>query len=170
MEEARLCLQPFPHGSGSRLTSSSLRPLPRSSPRKGGEKEKKGGGGGEATMDNAKEEFPGVYTRVPDGQPLPLYLGEVDSEDYSKDWEHVEDGSSLLEMLDRQLKKWEAGQPYMKALPNLVFLINYLTSRADSVFREIVGAEKRNVRFGQPIELPLGEQLWRSDVRMTAQR
>ena len=122
----------------------------------------------EATMDNAK-----VLTYIQGfltSSELSLYLGEVDKEDYSNDWEHVEDGSSLLEMLDRQLTRKESGQAYMKALPNLIFLINYLNSRSNSLFKEVAGAEKRNVRFGQPVELPMRKKVWKSDVKMTAKR
>ncbi|KAH8889355.1 hypothetical protein GQ53DRAFT_690575 [Thozetella sp. PMI_491] len=120
----------------------------------------------EATMDNTKvlEYIRGVLT----SSPLSLYFDEVDKEDYSRDWDHVEDGPSLLEMLDKQLQKRESGQPYMKALPNLVFLVNYLTSRANLVFREIAEAERRNVRFGQPTELPVGNAIWKTEVRMQA--
>jgi len=118
----------------------------------------------EATMDNAK-----VLTYIQRylvSSPLELYFGEVTREDYAKNQELVEDGASLLEMLDKQLKRQEAGQAYMKALPHIDFLVNYLISRANIVFRDIAEAEKRSVRFGQPTELSVGSKIWKQDVHL----
>jgi anaphase-promoting complex subunit 4 len=122
----------------------------------------------EANMDNAK-----VLTYIQRylvSSPLSLYFGDVTREDYARDEKLTEDGASLLEMLDKQLKRHEAGQPYMKALPHVDFLVNYLTSRANAVFREIAEAEKRGVRFGQPADISIGEKIWKQDLHLCPKR
>ncbi|KAK3333189.1 anaphase-promoting complex, cyclosome, subunit 4-domain-containing protein [Cercophora scortea] len=116
----------------------------------------------EATLDNAK-----VLSYIQQyllSSPLALYFDEVTQEDYSKDLDLAEDGSSLLEMLEKQLKSQEAGLPYMKALPHVDFLVTYLTSRANAVFHDIAEAEKRNVHFGQATEISIGEKIWKHDL------
>ncbi|KAK0722752.1 anaphase-promoting complex, cyclosome, subunit 4-domain-containing protein [Lasiosphaeria miniovina] len=100
------------------------------------------------------------------GNPLALYFDEVTKEDYAKDQDLAEDGVSLLQMLDKQLSRKEAGLPYMKALPHLDFLVKYLTSRANTVFRDIAEAEKRGVRFGQATELSFGQKIWNHEIRL----
>lgn len=118
----------------------------------------------EATMDTAKVL---VYIqKYLEASPLALYFDAVTSQDYASDEAVAEDGAFLLDLLDKQLKKQEAGQPHMKALPNVGFLVNYLTSKTDVVFRGIAEAEKRTVRFGQPAELSIGQIIWKHDVYM----
>ncbi|KAK3692238.1 anaphase-promoting complex, cyclosome, subunit 4-domain-containing protein [Podospora appendiculata] len=118
----------------------------------------------EVTMDNGK-----VLSYIQQyllSSPLALYFDEVTKEDYSKDLDLAEDGSSLLEMLEKQLKRQESGLTYMKALPHIDFLVTYLTSRANTVFHDIAEAEKRNVRFGQSTEVSIGEKIWRHDLHV----
>ncbi|KAK3368118.1 anaphase-promoting complex, cyclosome, subunit 4-domain-containing protein [Podospora didyma] len=118
----------------------------------------------EATMDNIKVL---AYTqRYLISSPLALYFDEVTEEEYTKSQELADDGASLLETLDKQLSRQEAGQPYMKAIPQIHFLLKYLSSRANHVFRDIAEAEKRSVRFGQATELVIGEKIWKHDLRM----
>lgn len=122
----------------------------------------------EATMDNAKVII--YIQKYLTRSPLAIYFDEVMREDYAKDQELVEDGSSLLEMLDKQLKRQEVGQPYMRALPHIDFLVNYLTSRAGIVFRNIAEAEKRSVRFGHAAELSIGAKIWKHDLCMWSEQ
>lgn len=117
----------------------------------------------EATMDNAK--VLAYIQRYLVSSPLALYFDEVTSEDYTRDEALLGDGGgSLLEILDKHLKRQEAGQPYMRALPRVDFLVNYLTSRANSVFGDIAEAQKQTVRFGQATELSVGLEIERQDV------
>lgn len=88
--------------------------------------------------------------------PLALFLADVGRDDYSADWQHVEDGPSLLDMLDRQLRREEQGLPHMKALPRLEFLVAYLTSRSQKMFDAIAENLKKSVRFGLPTRLETG--------------
>ncbi|KAK0621351.1 anaphase-promoting complex, cyclosome, subunit 4-domain-containing protein [Bombardia bombarda] len=116
----------------------------------------------EATLDNAK-----VLTYIQRylvNSPLALFLDDVAKEDYNKDLELAEDGHSLLQLLDRQLQRNDVGLPYMKALPHLDFLVNYLTGRAGAVFKDIAEAEKRSIRFGQATEISIGQKIWKHDV------
>ena len=119
----------------------------------------------EATMDNGK-----VLTYIQRylvSSPLALYFDEDTSEDYARDEAFLGDGGgSLLQILDKHLKLQAAGQPYMKALPRVDFLVNYLTSRANSVFGDIAEAQKRTVRFGKSTELSIGTEIWRQDIQL----
>ncbi|KAK0711407.1 anaphase-promoting complex, cyclosome, subunit 4-domain-containing protein [Lasiosphaeris hirsuta] len=118
----------------------------------------------EANMDNAK--VLAYIQRYLVSSPLALYFDEVTKEDYAKDQELTEAGPSLLELLDKQLKRQEAGQPFMRALPHIDFLVNYLTNRANTVFQDIAEAEKRSVRFGQAVEVSIGQKIWKQDLHM----
>jgi len=119
----------------------------------------------EALMDNSK-----VLRYIQDyllSSPLGLYFDQVSKADWTHDWDHVEDGSSLLEMLDKQLKRQESGLPYMKALPRPEFLVDYLSKRAEGIFKNISEAQKRSVRFdNKPVKIALdGGDIAKYDMR-----
>ncbi|KAK4235496.1 anaphase-promoting complex subunit 4 [Achaetomium macrosporum] len=119
----------------------------------------------EATMDYAKVL---VYIQhYMTSSPLALYFDEAAKEDYIKDQEMVEPGPSLLDLLDKQLHEQEAGRPYMKVLPRVGFLVNYLTSRANTVFQGIAEAEKQGVHFGQATEVTIGRKIWKHELQMS---
>ncbi|KAK0623214.1 anaphase-promoting complex component Cut20/Apc4 [Immersiella caudata] len=122
----------------------------------------------EATMDNSK--VLAYIQRYLVTSPLEYYFGEATREDYAKSQALVEDGASLLELLDKQLQRQEAGQRYMQALLHIGFLVDYLTSRASILFQNIAEAEKRTVRFGHPTELSVGQKIWKQDVQMCPKR
>jgi anaphase-promoting complex subunit 4 len=122
----------------------------------------------DVTVDNAK--VLAYIQRYLVSSPLEIYFGEATREDYAKSQELVDDGASLLEMLDKQLQRQEAGQQYMKALPHISFLVDYLTSRSNVIFQEIAEAEKRSVRFGQPTELSVDQKIWKQDVQVCPMR
>ncbi|KAK3504548.1 anaphase-promoting complex, cyclosome, subunit 4-domain-containing protein [Neurospora crassa] len=120
----------------------------------------------EATMDNVK-----VLTYIQRylmGSPLAVYLGDVTAEEREKDWRVVDksDGTSLLELVDQQLKYQERGEPYYKALPQVNQLVDHLTSKSAIVFKEIAEAEKRSVRFNEAVEISTGERIWRHDIHL----
>lgn len=118
----------------------------------------------EATMDYSK-----VLAYIEDhlqASPLGLFLDKVAPEDWSRDWEYIEDGVSLLEMLDKQLQKYEEGSPHMKAFPRLDFLVDYLATRASTVFEGIAETQKRCVRFGQGTRLDIGSPISKADIRV----
>ncbi|KAF4510419.1 hypothetical protein G6O67_002307 [Ophiocordyceps sinensis] len=118
----------------------------------------------EATMDNSK-----VLTYIEKyltASPLGVYLDDISREDCSADWDHCEDGPSLLQMLDRQLQRREEGQPSMKALPQVDFLVNYMTSWCNRIFRGIAESKKRSVRFGAPVRLSVGRPTSHMDVKV----
>ncbi|KAK4455960.1 anaphase-promoting complex subunit 4 [Podospora aff. communis PSN243] len=122
----------------------------------------------DVTVDNIK--VLAYIQRYLVSSPLEVYFGEATREDYTHSQELVDDGASLLEMLDKQLQRQEAGQQYMKALPHISFLVNYLTSRSNVIFQEIAEAEKRSVRFGQPTELSIDQKMWKQDVHVYPRR
>ncbi|KAJ6444669.1 anaphase-promoting complex component Cut20/Apc4 [Purpureocillium lavendulum] len=118
----------------------------------------------EATMDTCK-----VLTYIEmylTGSPLDVFFDDITKEDYTADWEHCEDGPSLLDMLDKQLRKHESGQPSMRALPHVDFLVNYMTTWSSRIFKDIAEARKRSVRFGKPVPLSLGRPVGKIDCRV----
>ncbi|TQV92594.1 anaphase-promoting complex component Cut20/Apc4 [Cordyceps javanica] len=119
----------------------------------------------EATMDTSR-----VLTyieRYLTGSPLDNFFDTVAREDYEAAWAHIEDGPSLLQVLDKELKKTEAGQPAMRALPHVDFLVDYATTWTSRIFRDIADAKKRSVRFGAPMRLRIGGPISKMDVKMS---
>ena len=100
--------------------------------------------------------------------PMSIFFNDVEKEDYTKDWEQAEDGASLREMLEKQIKRHQSGQPYMKALPQLEFLVNYLTSRSGIVLKAIAETQRRRVRFAPTTKLEMEGAITKYDVRMCA--
>ncbi|KAK7736209.1 hypothetical protein SLS53_007044 [Cytospora paraplurivora] len=87
--------------------------------------------------------------------PMATYLAKVPQEVWDGDWERVQQSSSVLNDLDEQLRLEQTGKPYMQALPQMAFLVDFLTKKAGDVFNNIAEAEKRSVRFGQAVKLEL---------------
>ncbi|RDA85012.1 hypothetical protein CP532_2051 [Ophiocordyceps camponoti-leonardi (nom. inval.)] len=120
----------------------------------------------EATMDTSK-----VLTYIEKyltESPLDMFFDEIASKDCTADWDHCEDGPSLLQMLDTQLKKREDGQPSMRALPHVDFLVNYMTTWCGRIFQSVAESTKRSVRFGKPITLSVeGAPIAKMDVRVS---
>ncbi|KAJ0316790.1 hypothetical protein COL5a_011413 [Colletotrichum fioriniae] len=122
----------------------------------------------EATMENSKVL---VYVqRYLVESPMAIFLDEVATDDYSANWERAESGTSMLDELDTQLKRQEEGQAYLKAFPNVGFLVDYLTARVNGVFKDIAEAQKRSVRFGQPTKIGLGQKIAKIDSTMCSER
>ncbi|RYP54554.1 hypothetical protein DL769_010329 [Monosporascus sp. CRB-8-3] len=120
----------------------------------------------EATMEHGK-----ILTYIQQympASPLRFYLSNMASDDADTDWQQAESGSSLLDMLDRQVKKQESGQPHTGVFSQVDFLCKYLDSKTNVVFEGIAEAEKRSVRFGQPAKILLNGNIAKFDVRMSA--
>lgn len=100
------------------------------------------------------------------GSPLDGFFDEVTKDDYEADWQHIEDGPSLLAVLDRQLQKQADGQPHMKALPHVNFLVNYATVWSSRIFKDVADAKGRSVRFGEPIKMTTGALISAMDTKM----
>ncbi|KAF7546481.1 hypothetical protein G7Z17_g8410 [Cylindrodendrum hubeiense] len=118
----------------------------------------------EATMDHGK-----VLTyieRYLTDSPLKMFFDEIEQDDYDGDWARIEDGLNLLEVLDKQLTKQENGQPSMKAMPHVEFLVKYVTTWSNRMFEDIAEAKKRSVRFGKSIKLSVGHPITKMDMRM----
>ncbi|KAL7942047.1 anaphase-promoting complex, cyclosome, subunit 4 domain-containing protein [Trichoderma barbatum] len=118
----------------------------------------------EAMMDHSK-----VLTyieRYLTNSPLDIFLNDITKEDYTSDWDFMDDGPTLLDVLDKQLKKHEAGQPSMKALPHIDFLVNYATAWSNRIFSIIAEAKRRSVRFGKPVKLSIGNPITKMDMKM----
>lgn len=118
----------------------------------------------EAMMDHTK-----VLTyieRYLTNSPLDIFLNEIAKEDYDSDLKFIDDGPTLLDVLDKQLKKHEAGQPSMKALPHVDFLVNYATTWSNKIFSSIAEAKRRSVRFGKPVKLSIGKPITKMDMKM----
>lgn len=87
--------------------------------------------------------------------PMAVYLAKIPQEVWNEDWERVQESSAVLDELDEQLKLEQAGKPFVRALPQMAFLVDLLTKKAGDVFQNIAEAEKRSVRFGQAVKLEL---------------
>lgn len=87
--------------------------------------------------------------------PMAIYFAKVPQETWDEAWERVHESSAVLDDVDEQLKLEQAEKPFIKALPNMVFLVDLLTAKAGDVFQNIAEAEKRSVRFGQAVKLEL---------------
>ena len=98
--------------------------------------------------------------------PLRIFFGELDQAERSADWGRVEDGACLLDLLTSQLKKLEAGQDAMKALPRVEFLVDYASHCSNHIFKDIAEAKKRSIRFGKPIRLAIGQPIDHFDMRI----
>ncbi len=120
----------------------------------------------EATMEHGK-----ILTYIQQymlTSPLRHYLSNIATDDADRDWQQAESGTSVLDMLDRQVKKQEVGQQHSGVFPQVEFLCKYLDSKANVVFEGIAEAEKRSVRFGQPARIQLDEDIVKFDIRMSA--
>jgi len=83
--------------------------------------------------------------------PLATYFGD---EDFSE-WFTAKDGLIFhFNDLQTQLQKQEQGLDYKVPLPRVKGLCKYLTWQAGVAFWKIADAEKRNVLFAKPKELP----------------
>ena len=98
--------------------------------------------------------------------PLSIFFGDSSPEEYSNVLEQAEPGLPMFDLLDKQLQKQEQGLPYMKPLPRVELLCNFLTQQASSVFNHIAEAEKRNVLFGKAYDLGSVENDASIDMRM----
>lgn len=87
--------------------------------------------------------------------PMAVHFEKVPKEIVDENLEMVQSYTKVLDTVDQQLKLEENGKPYMKALPQMGFLVDLLTKKADDVFTNIAEAEKRSVRFGQTTKLEL---------------
>jgi anaphase-promoting complex subunit 4 len=102
----------------------------------------------EATIDHSKVLL--YIQKVMTTSRLSVFLQEDPVEEQDKYWESIERGSSLLERLDKQLRRQEKGLPYERCLPKIALLCRHMSRQAAAVFEKIAEAEKRNVLFGQP--------------------
>jgi anaphase-promoting complex subunit 4 len=120
----------------------------------------------EATMEHGKV-LAYIQQYMP-ASPLQYYLSSVTTEDTERDRKLADGGSSLLELLGKQVRKQESGQPDTSSYPQVDFLCRYLDSQATSVLEGIAEAERRSVRFGQPTKIVLDSNILHFDVRMSA--
>jgi anaphase-promoting complex subunit 4 len=116
----------------------------------------------EATMDSAKVLIYIRYYLVE--SPMSTFFAESVIED--ADLEKAKKGLSLLEAVDTQLRKQENGQPYLEFLTRVRFLVEHLDEKTDQLFRDIAGAQKRNVRLGLGTHIALGHAIKKLDSRM----
>ncbi|OAA44847.1 Quinoprotein amine dehydrogenase, beta chain-like protein [Metarhizium rileyi] len=118
----------------------------------------------EATMDTSK-----VLTyieRYLTNSPLDVFFDQVSEEDWQTDLEHMEDGVSLLPILDAQLRKQESGQASRRAIQHVDFLVSYVTTCSRRLFKDVAEATKRRVRFGEAVKLSIGQAITLMDTRM----
>ncbi|KAM0334150.1 hypothetical protein ACHAQA_001170 [Verticillium albo-atrum] len=121
----------------------------------------------EAGLDNGK--VLAYVQRYLVRSPLSVFFDAASPEERDADWKFVlGEPALLLDTVDAQLARQEAGQPYMKALPQVAFLVAYLEDRANDIFRDIAEAQKRSVRFGQPTKIVMTDKITRMDTIMSS--
>ncbi|KAI1458241.1 anaphase-promoting complex, cyclosome, subunit 4-domain-containing protein [Annulohypoxylon moriforme] len=119
----------------------------------------------EATMEHGK--ILAYIQQYMPASPLRHHLSNVPAETSEKGRQQAEGGSSLLELLSKQLKKQDTEQPDESVFSQVEFLCGYLDNKADTIFEGIAEAEKRSVRFGQPTALKLESSISMIDVTMS---
>ncbi|KAI2464147.1 anaphase-promoting complex, cyclosome, subunit 4-domain-containing protein [Annulohypoxylon bovei var. microspora] len=119
----------------------------------------------EATMEHGK--ILAYIQQYMPASPLRYHLSNVPADNSKGGRQQAEGGSSLLELLSKQLKKQDTGQPDESVFSQVEFLCGYLDSKADAIFEGIAEAEKRSVRFGQPTTLSLESSISMIDVTMS---
>ena len=85
--------------------------------------------------------------------PLATYFGDTSEDDFNQTWKNAEQGIPIFDLLDKQIQKQERGQQYLTTLPRVELLCQYLTKQASMVFSQIAESEKRNVLFGNTLEI-----------------
>ncbi|KAI1302643.1 anaphase-promoting complex, cyclosome, subunit 4-domain-containing protein [Xylaria venustula] len=100
--------------------------------------------------------------------PLKCYLSSVTAEDVERDRRLADTGSSLLELLGKQIQRQERNQPDAGSYPQVEFLCKYLDSQTMNVLEGIAEAERRSVRFGQATKIVLDSNVLRFDVHLSA--
>jgi anaphase-promoting complex subunit 4 len=119
----------------------------------------------EATMEHGKTLA--YIQQYMASSPLRFYLNKISEEDLHRDSQLTEDGTSLLDVLDKQIKKQESGQPQATVIAQVELLGANLTDKANAVFGGIAEAEKRSVRFGQPTLIKMEHDISKLDVTMS---
>lgn len=125
----------------------------------------------EATMDNGK--VLAYIQNYLEESPLSIFLEDPTLLNWQIATPHVMDSQPrLLEILDKQIKKFEAGEEYIKALPSLDFLLDTFNKRSILIPTGIAEALRRSVRFGtQPSKIDLGGmKISAYDLRMCSVR
>ncbi|KAI1862462.1 hypothetical protein JX265_009176 [Neoarthrinium moseri] len=120
----------------------------------------------EATMEHGK-----ILTYIQQymhASPLQAYLSKVSKDESSRDSQLVGDVTSLLDVLDKQIKKQEDGKSQSTVVHQIEFLGDFLLENSNVVFNGIAEAEKRSVRFGQATKIELENSITKVDVRMCA--
>ncbi|KAI1144389.1 anaphase-promoting complex, cyclosome, subunit 4-domain-containing protein [Hypoxylon sp. FL0543] len=120
----------------------------------------------EATMEHGK--ILAYIQQYMPASPLRYYLSNVPADHSEKVRQQADSGSSLLELLAKQLKKQDSDQSEQGTFPQVEFLCSYLEEKANVIFEGIAEAEKRSVRFGQPTALELESNISKFDVTMSA--
>ncbi|KAI1413534.1 anaphase-promoting complex, cyclosome, subunit 4-domain-containing protein [Hypoxylon sp. FL1857] len=119
----------------------------------------------EATMEHGK--ILAYIQQYMPASPLQYYLSKIPADPSEKGRQQAESGSSLLELLTKQLKKQDNGQSDEGIFSQVEFLCGYLEDKANIIFEGIAEAEKRSVRFGQSTALELDSNISKFDVTMS---
>lgn len=90
--------------------------------------------------------------------PMAVYFEKLPKDLWDEGLASTQECAKMLDEVDEQLRREEAGKPYKKALPQASFLVDLLAQKARDVFQNIAYAEKRSVRFGRAVELEVTGQ------------
>ena len=83
-----------------------------------------------------------------------LSFFEIDPQsDHPGDWDLTAEGGSLFEIYQREITAGQQNELFAKRLPRLDGLIKHLSDQCTTIFNSIAETQRRNVRFGPPIDL-----------------
>lgn len=85
--------------------------------------------------------------------PLASYLGKTSEADIQAGMKNVELGLPMFETLTKNIQKMELGQQYEAYIPLQGILTKAFSKQASKVFAQIADAEKRNILFGDILEI-----------------
>ncbi|PHH68460.1 hypothetical protein CDD82_543 [Ophiocordyceps australis] len=103
-----------------------------------------------------------VITFVQDyltASPLDVYFNDVTDEDAAMARLECDKLPNFLDLLDTQLQKQIEGRPYLKALPNIHFVIDHAISMYSDLVDTIADGKRRSVRFGSAVKLSVGHPI-----------
>lgn len=100
--------------------------------------------------------------------PMSIFFTETSEEDQQAEISQLDTSRSLLDEVDKQLRRHGSDQTAIKALPTVAFLVGYALSRSKVIFSGIAEAQKRSVRFGRMATLSIGRGIAHMQTMMQA--
>ncbi|OBT60964.1 hypothetical protein VE03_09769 [Pseudogymnoascus sp. 23342-1-I1] len=129
---------------------------------------------GESAAEGEEKEAPGTPTRrileyiqgSLTGSPLERFFTPLEGGRVEEHAEALGSATPLFEAMAKALNDPDASNPFHTALPNIAALTAHLTTQAQAVSSGIADAEKRNVRFGEAVEIGVSKDVLGEEGRV----